>query len=409
MSRRSFLKSATFAAAAAGAFVGARKGFAQDGALRAGLIGCGGRGTGAAHQFLEGNENAQVVALADLFQDRLDGARTSLVNDRGQTINDDMCFIGFDAYEKLIATDVDVVLCASPPHFRQREFPAAIAAGKHVFMEKPIAVDPVSARAIAEAADLADQKKLSVVVGAQRRHQASYIECRQRVLDGAIGDIIGARAYWIGGPLGGWDRTDAPTKLGDQIRSWFHFCWLSGDHIVEQHIHNIDMCLWFMDKNPVDAVGMGYRARKTFGDSYDFFSVEFGFDNGVKMESKCRQVVNCHNDVSEYVVGTKGIANCGGDIWDYSGNRIWNWQGDAPSPYVQEHTDLGNAIRSEQPINDAHDVVRACFAAIMGRTSAYTGKKVTWDEIMQAEWKLGPTEYDVDAEFPIAPVPQPGL
>jgi len=410
MSRRDFLRSAGVAALAGAAWVGSRKGYAQNDTLKAGLIGCGGRGQSAVRQWLEASENVTVIALADLFEDRVKRCRDGLVGDKGIRIPDEMCFTGFDCYQRLIETDVDVVLSASTPYFRQFEFPAAIAAGKHVFMEKPIAVDPVGAKRIAAAATLADEKGLNVVVGTQRRHEANYLECKKRVDDGAIGDIVGARAYWVGGPLGGWERTDKPPTVGEQIRSWQHFYWLSGDHIVEQHVHNIDACLWFMGKTPVSALGMGFRGRKTFGDSYDFFAVDFDMGSGIGMQSLCRQVAGCDGDVSDWVIGTKGYANCWGAIFDASGAQVWGHDGRRRDPYVQEHADLANAIRGGEHVNDAHAVVKSCIAAIMGRTSAYTGKRVSYDQIANAGWQWGPKEdLTVDLTYDSGPVPVPGV
>jgi myo-inositol 2-dehydrogenase/D-chiro-inositol 1-dehydrogenase len=298
---------------------------------------------------------------------------------------------------------------ATPPQFRPPQFAAAVEAGKHVFMEKPLAADPVGCRMVMDAATRADELDLSVVVGTQRHHQASYVECRQRILDGAIGDILSARAYWCGGPLGGWDRTDRPTDLASQIRSWFHWAWLSGDHIVEQHVHNLDVCNWFLGKHPVSAYGLGYRARKTYGDSYDFFAVDYEYEGRVHMSSLCRQVADCDNNVSEWLVGTEGIANCGGQIWDHDGNEVWRHQGEAPSPYVQEHTDLVNAIRTGERVNEAHGVAESTMTAIMGRMSAYTGKAVTWDQVMASDLSMGPDEYDLEADFDGGPVPVPGV
>lgn len=410
MSRRAFLRTAGAAAiGAVGAASIARGAWAQvgDRPLRAGLLGCGGRGTGAAHDFLNSSENVEVVALADLFEDRLNGCRNSL-RDRGQQIPDDHCFTGFDCYREILATDIDVILIATPVYFRPIEFAAAVAAGKHVFMEKPLAVDPPGCREVMRAAEEADQKGLSVVVGTQRRHQAPYLACLERIRDGAIGDIVAARASWCGGPLGGWDRTDQPTDIESQIRAWFHFTWLSGDHIVEQHIHNIDVCNWFKGTHPIRAYGMGYRARKTFGNGYDFFSVDFVYPDGTHMESKCRQIAGCHDDVSEWIVGTNGTAACWGEIWDGRGNRIWNWQGDYPNPYVQEHTDLVSSIRNGTPINDAHEVAASVMTGIMGRMSAYTGRYVSWDDVMNSDLRLGPAKCELGMHVPIDPVPVPG-
>lgn len=411
LTRRSFIQKAGVAAAAVGALGSYSKAWAQGNeTLRAGLIGCGGRGTGAANDFLNAAEDVQVVAVADLFPDNAQNARDQLQDDRGQTISDDMVFTGFDCYQQICQTDVDVILTASPPHFRPAEFAAAVATGKHIFMEKPLAVDPVGARDIMATARLADEKGLCVAVGTQRRHQQSYLECFARVQDGAIGEIVAARAYWNGGPLGGWDRTDAPTSVEEQIRNrWVHFAWLSGDHIVEQHVHNLDVITWFMNSHPVSAVGMGFRARKTYGDSYDFFSVDFTFENGVHLESKCRQQPDTASNVSEWLVGTLGTANCWGELRTHSGQDIWRFRGDQPNPYVQEHTDLVNAVRSGQPFNDAHGVAESVMTAVMGRESAYSGQEITWNQVMESSLRLGPTEYNLPMDVPVSDVPLPGI
>ncbi|MBD3175394.1 MAG: twin-arginine translocation signal domain-containing protein [Armatimonadia bacterium] len=411
ITRRSFIQKAGVAAAAVGALGSYSGAWAQGNeTLRAGLIGCGGRGTGAAHNFLDSSDDVEVIALADLFEDKAQGTRNNLKENKDVEISDDMIFSGFDCYEKILATDIDIILTASTPHFRPREFAAAVAAGKHVFMEKPLAVDPVGARSIMASAELADQKGLSVAVGTQRRHQQSYLECIQRVRDGAIGDIVAARAYWNGGPLGGWDRTDSPTSVEEQIRNrWVHFTWLGGDHIVEQHVHNIDVVNWFMGTHPVSAVGMGYRARKTYGDGYDFFSVDFVYDNGVHMESKCRQQPDTASNVSEWVVGTNGTANCWGELKSHSGDTIWRFRGDQTNPYVQEHTDLVDSIRNGEPFNDAHGVAASVMTAIMGRESAYTGQEITWDQMMESTFEMGPGEYHLPMDYDVRDVPKPGI
>ena len=393
---------------------------APDGPLlKAGLIGCGGRGTGAALNFIEAGPNLQVIALGDVFQDRVDGARKKILEKRGQEIADDHCFVGFDAYQKVIDSGVDVVLLACPPHFRPKHFAAAIDARKHVFMEKPVAVDPVGARAIMDTADRAEAFGQSVVTGTQRRHQREYIETYKRIADGAIGEIVAARCYWNQSQL--WYRKRQPgwSDMEFMIRDWVNWRWLSGDHIVEQHVHNIDIINWFTGMHPVKAVGFGARMRRVTGDQYDFFSVDFEMPNGMHVHSMCRQIDGCVNNVSEFIVGTNGSSNCRDTIFKKDGSIAWKYayppeqeaeeapQKSSPiSPYVQEHIDLVTAIRTNKPVNEAKNTATSTLVAIMGRTSAYTGEQVTWEQMMQSELRLGPKEYamgpmDLEPVFPI--------
>lgn len=408
--RRDFLKGAAAGLTAAAALSGYHRAFAQGGdTLRAGLIGCGGRGTGAANDFMRGPEGTQVVALADLFPDKIDQCRQYL--SERMTVPDEMCFTGFDCYAKLLQTDIDVVLIASPPHFRPIEFAAAVAAGKHVFMEKPLAVDPVGVREILSAADEADARGLTVVVGTIKRHQESYLEARRRVMDGAIGEIRALRAYHCGGPLGGWDRTDDSPTIEEQVRAWQHWTWLSGDHLVEQQIHNSDVCNWFKGEWPVTAYGMGYRARKTYGNGYDFFCVDLEFADGVHMQSMARQQPDCDSNVSEAIVGTLGECRVDGgraEIRDQNGNVVWEMQGNQGYAYVQEHIDMVEAIRSGQPLNEARDVAYSTLAAVMGRESAYSGRMTTWNQMLSSDLALGPPQYDLTATYTPRPTPRPG-
>ncbi len=408
--RREFIKGAAVGLTAAAALSGYSKAFAQGGdTLRAGLIGCGGRGTGAANDFVRGPEGTEVVALADLFPEKIDQCRQNL-GDR-ISVSDDMCFSGFDCYERILEADIDVVLMASPPHFRPAEFAAAIAAGKHVFMEKPLAVDPTGVRQILATADEAFAKNLAVVVGTIKRHQESYREALQRVRDGAIGDITALRAYHCGGPLGGWDRTDESPTIEEQVRAWQHWTWLSGDHIVEQQIHNSDVCMWFKGEWPVTAYGMGYRARKTYGNGYDFYCVDFEFADGVHMQSMARQQPDCDSDVSEAIVGSLGecrVHGGGAEIRDQNNNVVWSMDGNQGYAYVQEHIDLVDSIRAGQPLNEARDLAYSTLAAIMGRESAYSGRKRTWEEMIESDLSLGPTDYDLQATFSPRPTPRPG-
>ncbi len=391
--------------------------------LKAGLIGCGGRGTGAAIQFLGAGPNLQLTALADVFQVRLDEARLGIAVQRGQQVPDDHCFIGFDAYQKLIDSGVDVVLIATPPHFRAQHFEAAIAAKKHVFMEKPVSVDPVGCRSIIDTGKKAKTSGLTVVTGTQRRHQRSYLEAYQRVTDGAIGEILNARVHWNQAQLWYKERKEEWSDMEWMIRDWVNWTWLSGDHITEQHVHNLDVANWFTNSHPVRALGFGSRERRVTGDQYDFFTVDYEMASGIHVLSTCRQINGCTNDVSEYLVGTNGTAklssgNCtlykkdGSVLWDY--NQTVEESGYSgpkkTDPYDQEHVDLVTAIRTNTPINEAENTATSTMMAVMGRISAYTGLATTWDEMMNSDLRLGPTEYamgPVPSELE-AKVPVPG-
>jgi len=375
--------------------------------IKAGLIGCGGRGTGAAVNFLDAGPNLQVVALADVFKDRVDDCRKQLKEQKSVEVPDDKCFTGFDAYKQLLESGVDYVIIATPPHFRPMQFQAAVEARKNVFMEKPVAVDPVGARSIMDSAEKAKALGLKVATGTQRRHQRPYIEVYNRVMDGAIGEIVAARAYWNQSQLWFKERAKGWSDMEWMIRDWVNWCWLSGDHIVEQHIHNLDVINWFTNSHPAKAVGMGGRARRVTGDQYDFFSVDYEMQNGIHMMSMCRQIDGCVNNVSEFLVGSKGSTNCADTIWGPNGEVVWSFKDQKPaeqggaevaepnSPYVQEHIDLVTAIRQNKPINEAANTAVSTLTAIMGRVAAYTGKEVTWDEMMASTMKLGPETYEL--------------
>ena len=384
---------------------------APDGSpLKAGLIGCGGRGKGAALDFLSAGPNLQITALGDVFRDRLDDAHKTIQKEKGQTVPEDMCFVGFDAFQKVIASGVDVVILATPPHFRPEHFAAAVAAGKHVFMEKPLAVDPVGAKSIIETAGQARTKDLCVVTGTQRRHQKEYIETYRRIAEGAIGDIVAARCYWNQRQLWYEKQREGWSDMEWMIRDWVDWCWLSGDHIVEQHVHNVDVISWFTGAHPVKAVGFGGRAHRVTGDQFDYFSVDYTFENGMHLHSMCRQIDGCADNVSEYIVGTKGSSNCSDTIYKPDGSIAWQFEGERGKPYVQEHIDLVTAIRTSSPINEARNTAESTLVAIMGRISSYTGRETTWQEMMDSELRLGPTEYamgpvEIDA---IVPVPGKG-
>lgn len=366
--------------------------------LKAGVVGCGGRGSGAAFDFLNAGPNLSIVAIADVFQDRIDDIRKKLKDEKDVELADTNCFVGFDAYKKLLEVDLDIVILATPPYFRPEHFQACVEARKHVFMEKPVAVDPVGARAVMAASKQAEAAGLCVVTGTQRRHSWNYNNVLSRVSAGMIGDIVSTNVYWNQSKL--WHREKQPTwtEMEFMLRDWVNWTWLSGDHIVEQHVHNIDVSNWFVGGHPVEAVGMGSRLRRPTGDCYDNFSVDFIYDKSIHMHSMCRQINDCANSVSEFIRGTKGYTDGEETIWDAEGNELYKWvspvdeEGEPTinSPYVQEHIDLVNAIRTNNQIVEAEETAISVLTAIMGRQSAYTGTKVTWEEMMGSDLQLGP-------------------
>jgi len=378
---------------------------APDGApLKAGIIGCGGRGSGAALNFLDAGPNISITALGDTFKDRVDDCRKKMKEKKNVEVADENCFVGFDAYEKVIASGVDIIILATPPVFRPIHFEAAVQAGKHVFMEKPVAVDPVGIRSVLATANKAKSLGLVVVTGTQRRHQRDYIEVYKQVATGTIGDIVSSNMYWNGGKL--WHRNPNAdwSEMEYMIRDWVNWCWLSGDHIVEQHVHNLDVMSWFSGMEPIKCVGFGSRQRRVTGDQFDNFSIDFVYENGMHMHSMCRQINGCANSVSERIQGTNGATNCKNTIWDLAGTEVYKYAYPAQpngepgktvsvDPYVQEHIDLVTCIRQGISFNEAEATAQACLTAIMGRVSAYTGKEVTREEMMNSDLKLGPATY----------------
>jgi len=274
-------------------------------------------------------------------------------------------------------------------------------------MEKPVAVDPVGIRSVLATGEKAKQLGLSVVAGTQRRHKKSYIETYKRIADGAIGKIVAARCYWNQGQLWYKERDKNWSDMEWMIRDWVNWTWLSGDHIVEQHVHNLDVINWFTGSHPAKAVGMGGRMRRVTGDQYDFFSIDFELGDGTHVHSMARQINGCVNNVSEFVVGTKGSSNCADKIFGPDGAVVWAYEGPKEQEYVTEHTHLVEAIRSGKPINEAQNVAESTMTAIMGRISAYSGREVTWDEVMASDLQLGPTEYAL-GPVPMSKAPIPG-
>jgi predicted dehydrogenase len=347
--------------------------------------------------------------MGDLFPDRLAGAKNSFKNDLKENfkVTDDRAFVGWDAYQKVLASGVDVVILATPPTFRPIHFAAAIDAGKHVFMEKPVAVDGPGVRAVIAAAEKAKTKKLNVVAGTQRRHEIGYRETMKRIHDGQMGEVTALYAYWNQGGLWMNPRQPAWTDMEWQLRNWLYFTWISGDHIVEQHIHNIDVCNWAMDQHPVKALSLaGREVRKdpAYGHVFDHFATEYEYANGVKMLSMCRQIDGTASRVSEEVIGTKGKSNANSFI---KGEKPWKFDGDRPNPYVEEHRHLYEAIRGGTYINEGVRVAETTLTAIMGRMSGYSGKEVTWDEALNSNVSLMPSKLEFGS-LTVPPVAIPG-
>jgi len=423
MNRRVFMKgTAAVSLAALTSQLGVNAYAAGSDKIRIGVIGCGGRGTGAVRDCIEASEAIELVAMADLFKDRLDGSFKDLKEgsddkknkplSRGFNVKPENCFVGFDAYQKLLACELDMVLLTAPPYTRPIHLQAAVEAGKHVFMEKPAGVDPIGVRSVIKSAELAEQKKLAIVAGSQRRHQKHYIDLMNRVNDGDIGELVAGQCYWCGGDMLGYWRYFAREKMGSdmewQCRNWPWITWTSGDHIVEQHVHNIDVMNWAFNAHPVKAFGMGGRAVRKNGNIYDHFAVEFEYPNGARIQSMCRQMPSCSERVSENVVGTKGVCYTDGGSGHIKGAGEYKYEGDNPNPYVEEHRHLIKSIQESKPINEAKQIAESTLAGIMGRTTAYTGREISWDWMMNASKQdLSPAKYEF-GELPLADVAAPG-
>jgi predicted dehydrogenase len=422
VSRRQFVAASAGLAAATtlvpSAF--ARFGSRDDGGgrLKIGVIGCGGRGTGAAMDALNASPDVHIWAMGDAFKDRLDGARGELTKadygfgDRAK-VSDDRCFSGFDAYQKVLASGVDSVILATPPGFRPIHFAAAIEAGKHVFFEKPVAVDATGIRTVLAAAKKAKEKNLSVVTGTQRRHEKCYLEAVKRVQDGAIGKVLSASVYWNQGSLWMHKRSDHPSWSDTewQLRNWLYFTWLSGDHIVEQHVHNLDVAHWFLDEVPKSVASMGGRQVRTspdYGHIFDHFACDFEYGEGRTVKSQCRQIDGCNSRVEEVILGTEGRAVLRSGFAQIFGKTPWKFTGEQTNPYEQEHKDLIASITKSGPyLNEAERVAHSTMMAIMGRMSAYTGKSVTWDQAMNSKLDLVPTHLELGS-MPVPEVAVPG-
>ncbi len=439
LNRRDFVKSSVAGASALGlmSLSGTNMAFASSGrsmdSIRLGVIGCGGRGTGAVMNALEASPDIRVVGMADLFTDRIGGARGYLTSSDNPwrdrvDLPDDRVLTGFDSYKELLAGDIDTVILATTPHFRPMHLRAAVEKGCNIFIEKPVAVDPAGIRSVLESAAMADTKGLSIVAGTQRRHETSYREAMKRIKDGAIGRIVTSEAYWNQGGLWMHPRRPEWSDMEWQIRNWLYFTWLSGDHIVEQHVHNLDVVNWAMsvtsgETHPNSATAVGGRQVRTdpaYGQIFDHFGVLYEYESGATCTSMCRQQDGTTSRVEEVIRGSRGSCTLrpgaadfrtapgsGGGASGGGADAPWKFTGENNNPYVQEHVDLIEAIKSGNRVNEARQVAESTLTAIMGRMAAYTGKTVTWEQALNSKLDLTPPSYEM-GPLPTPEVPMPG-
>ena len=416
-SRRDFLT--TVAAAGTMAALSNAHAAGSD-TLRVGLIGCGDRGTGAATQALSADSNVKLVAMADVFADRLQNSLEILQKDEKVAgkldVKPDHRFVGFDAYRELLDSGVDVVLLCTPPHFRPQHLRAAVEAGKHVFAEKPVAVDAPGVHSVLATCELAKKKGLSVVSGLCLRYDNGFREGVRRIHDGAIGEVVALFANDY--RSGRWAKPRQPdwTEMLYQMRNWYNFTWLSGDFNVEQHVHFLDVCAWVMKGQfPVKAVGMGGRQVLTepeYGQIYDHFSVVYEYKDGAKLLSNCRQQPHCKNDMSVQVVGTRGRAELSErrkGIQIKTKGTTWTYDGPHNQMYQTEHDELFASIRSGKPINNSEYMATSTLLAIVGRMTAYTGQEITWEMAQKSKENLSPSRYTWDAQPPASQIAVPGV
>ena len=419
-SRRSFLEKS---AGGASAFTILRPELVRGAGterLKAGLIGCGGRGTQAVENMMTGDANVELVAVADVFEDRQESSLKRLRGLKPEIssrikVTPETRFIGFDAFKKLVASDIDIVMLATPPGYRPEHFEAAINAKKHVFCEKPFGTDPVGVRRFMDAARKSEEMKLTVVTGAQRRFARDYVETVDKIKQGAIGDIAATYAYWVGGPV--IQQKARNTQWGDmewQHRAWYSFVWICGDQVVEQHLHNIDVINWLMGTHPDKCVASGGAAwrpkEEIYGNIFDHISADFTFANGVRMSSYCRQYPRgCAQNISELVVGTKGRSNAHDMGSGTKQDPRSRFKDPLEDPYVREHIALVKSIRGDGPyINHAMAVAESTMTCIMARESAYSGMEITWDMMMNSKLDLQPKNFDYKLKMDVPPLPVPG-
>ncbi len=428
-SRRGFVKSSALATAGMllpGMELSAMANVFNDKKLKIAVVGCGGRGTGAANQALKADDNVELVAMADAFQDQLDKSLVNLQKAYEGTkkvnVKDKNKFVGFNAYKKAIDM-ADVVILATPPGFRPHHFEYAVNAGKHIFMEKPMATDVPGIRKVLDMAKVAKEKKLNVVVGLQRHYQNNYLAVAEKIKENVVGKIVSGQVYWNSAGVWVRPRQANQTEMEYQMRNWYYFNWLCGDHILEQHIHNIDVANWFLGEYPIAAQGMGGRQIRTgidHGEIFDHHFVEFTYPSGAVISSQCRHQPGTWSKVGENFQGTKGridMKDAGtASIVDLEGNSIFEHRGkNDPNPYQVEHDRLFASIRNNEVISDAENGAKSTMTAILGRMATYSGKVVTWDEAMKSEKLLVPKDMDWNSTPPVLPdtngnypIPTPG-
>ena len=385
--------------------------------LKVGLIGCGGRGSGAAKQALSADPNVVLHAMGDVFSDKLEASLMGLKKVHGDKVKvtEDRKFIGFDAFQKVIDSGVDVVLLTTPPHFRPEHLTAAVKAGKHVFCEKPVAVDAPGVRKVLEAAKLAKQKSLSLVCGFCWRYDEPKRASFGRILDGSIGDVHTVYNTYYTGLLWSYPRKEGWTDMEYQLRNWMYYTWLAGDHIVEQAVHSIDMMSWaFGDKMPVSAIGTGGRQVRTdelFGHINDHFAITYEYADGKKGFHFSRQQANTDTSYLVESLGSKGRAmvDCSKRVHEIYGAKPWKYDGPSSDMYQNEHNELFASIRKGRPMNDGEWMSNSTLLAIMGRMAAYTGKRITWEQALNSTEKLGPDSYTWQTAVPIVEVAKPGF
>jgi predicted dehydrogenase len=418
-SRREFVKQSSLLAGGlmAAPFLSHAGGYfnSVDDTIKIALVGCGGRGTGAAMQALLTKQNVKLVAMADAFRDRLDGAYSALTDENSEEGNvkakvavpEANKFVGFDAYQKAIAL-ADVVILTTPPGFRPIHFEEAIRQNKHVFMEKPVATDPAGIARVLRAAEEAKKKKLNVVVGLQRHYQNSYRELLKRVKDGMIGEITSGQVWWNNDGVWVNMRKPGQTEMEYQMRNWYYFNWLCGDHINEQHIHNIDVMNWFKGDYPVKAFGLGgrqVRTGKEYGEIYDHHYVEYHYADGTVLNSQCRHIKGTYAKVDEMLVGTKGVVKCGAAEITSKGKALYKYDLKGENnPYQTEHDELFAAIaKGEYKFADAENGAKSTLTAIMGRMATYSGQVIEWDKTLNSGISIMPTKFAWDADMPVKP------
>jgi myo-inositol 2-dehydrogenase/D-chiro-inositol 1-dehydrogenase len=411
LSRREFVKATAATAFLAAPFVHA----GGSDAIRVGLVGCGGRGTGAASQALSADPGVVLTAMGDVFEDKLAASHAHLAAQEAQRVQvpAEARFTGFDAYRGVIDSDVDVVILATPPHFRPLHLRAAVDAGRHVFTEKPMAVDSAGVRRVLEAVEDARGRDLSIVAGFCWRYSYPERATFAKIHEGAIGDVVSVHTAYLASPLRAYPRQDGWSDMEWQLRNWWHFRWLSGDHIAEQACHSIDKINWALDgRMPARASALGGRLMRSgpeSGNVYDHFTVVYEYDDGVRCFHTCRQMPHCAFDNTDYIMGTQGTCfiNGWGPTHVITGRQNWSYDGEHPNMYQVEHDELFASIRRGRPINDGVWMANSTMMAIMGRMAAYSGQVVTWEQALAADEDWTPPEYAL-GDLDVPPVALPG-